>query len=121
MATQRMNAEDTDARPSAEDLTGKEMRFATRNSDGEFELCGAAGVIAGVIQEGKDVGLSSSIAWGSTLRVIAGAAVGAGERVNSDNEGRAVEGTVNSFGISVGACSNAGEVIEVQAQSTTSA
>lgn len=114
MATQRMNAEDTDARPSAEDLTGKEMRFATRNSDGEFALCGAAGLIAGVIQEGKPVGQSTSIAWGSTLRVTAGAAVGAGVRVNSDSTGRAVPGTANSFGISVGAVTAAGEVVEVQ-------
>jgi len=116
MTTQRMNAEDTDARPSASDLTGKEMRFATRNSDGEFALCGAAGIIAGVIQEGKPVGQSTSIAWGSTLRVIAGAAVATGVRVNSDSEGRAVAGTTNSFGVSASAALAAGEVIEVQWQ-----
>jgi hypothetical protein len=92
MAVTRQVGSQTDAKPSAVDLTGKEFRFAKRVNDGgesKFSLAAAGEQVAGVISEGKAVGLHTSVDTGNQLKVVAGAAVNPGQFVASDADGAA--------------------------------
>jgi hypothetical protein len=92
MAVTRQVGSQTDAKPSNADLTGKEYRFAKRvNAGGEsrFDVCGAGQQMAGVISEGKAVGLHTSVDTGNQLKVVASAAINPGQKVSSDANGAA--------------------------------
>jgi len=113
MAVQKQDGWATDARPGNSDLTGKEFLFCTRNADGTIDLCGAAGVIAGVISEGKAAGLWSSFNTGGMLKVIAGGAIAVGDVVGSGANGVAISGAANPAGRARNATAGAGEYVEV--------
>lgn len=114
MATQKQDGLFTDAAVGAADLTGKEGRFCTRASDGKINVSTAGAVIAGVISEGKAADLYSSFnTGGGWLKVIAGAAIAIGDKVQSDANGLAVTGSSNPFGIAKSATSASGEYVEV--------
>lgn len=98
MAVQKTFGAATDAAVSAEDLRGKEYHTAVRNADGQFELSEDDGPVAGVIQEGKDVGYWSSISTGGIAKVVAASPINAGQRVASAAGGQAKAGNTNSYG-----------------------
>lgn len=112
MATQRQDGWATDCKESAEDLTGKEFYFATRDSTGKLALCGNGEKIAGVISEGRIAGKHTSINTGGQLKVIAGGSISVGDNVQSDGNGKAVTGSTNAFGYAINAAS-AGEMVEI--------
>lgn len=114
MATQKQDGLFTDTALSAVDLRGSEFLFCTREADGTISVCGADEKIAGVISEGKDVGLHSSFnTGGGWLKVIAGGPIAINDPVKSDAQGRGVNGATNMFGYAKSAASAAGVFVEV--------
>lgn len=116
MAVQKQDGLHTDVGVSASDLRGDEFKFCKRdNSTGEIDLCGDDGQIAGVISEGKNVGLHTSfnLRGNPILKVIVGEAISRGDDVASMAGGLAKTGSTNSFGV---ARNNAavGEYVEVE-------
>jgi hypothetical protein len=114
MAVERFTGSQTDAKPSTVDLTGKEFHLATRVAGG-FALCGLGGKAAGVISEGKAVGLHTSIKTGNQLKVLAGTNIAVGDKVTSDANGklRVVGAGHEQFGIAMSAGAN-GELVTVE-------
>jgi hypothetical protein len=90
MAVQRQVGAFTDAKPSGADLRGKEYHFAILDNAGLLQIAGLGVAADGVIQEGKNVGLSSTYATGNELKVIAGAAIDEGDQIASDATGQAI-------------------------------
>ncbi|MEJ7831337.1 MAG: capsid cement protein [Nocardioides sp.] len=111
MAVERFTGSQTDAKPSATDLTGKEFFLATRVPGG-FTLAGAGAKVAGVISEGKAVGLHSSVKTGNQLKAVAGAAIAVGDTLASDAAGKAVPAGAGAsgFGVAMSAAAN-GEMV----------
>lgn len=111
MAVERFTGSQTDAKPSAADLTGKEFFLATRVPGG-FQLAGAGSKVAGVISEGKPVGLHTSIKTGNQLKAVAGGNVAVGDALASDAAGKVITagGGVASFGTAMSAAA-AGEMV----------
>ncbi len=112
MAVQKQDGFFTDCKESAEDLRGKEFCFATRNSTGKLELCGAGEKIAGVISEGRDTGYHTSINTGGQLKAIAGGAINPGDNVQSDGSGHAISGSTNMLGVAMNVVAQ-GEYVEI--------
>lgn len=96
MAVERFTGSQTDAKPSTVDLRGKEFHFAKRVAGG-FALCGNKEIPAGVIHEGKNVGLNTSIKTGNQLKVKAGAAIAVNDKIGSNAEGEAVVAAATWF------------------------
>lgn len=115
MAIQKQDGLHTDSAESNEDLRGKEDLFCHRRADGKVELCGAGGVIEGVISEGRDVGYHTSYntRGNPILRVVAGAAIAIGQEVQSNGSGEAIPGSTNAFGYAHSAVGGSGEIVEV--------
>lgn len=117
MAVTRQVGAMTDCKASAVDLTGKEFRFAKRvNDSGEskFNLAGAGEAVAGVISEGKAVGLHTSVDTGNQLKVVAGAAINPGQFVASDANGAArVATTGQNIAAQAISAAQAGELVEI--------
>ncbi len=111
MAVQRQDGLMTDAKPSAEDLRGKEYCLATRTSTGALALCGAGGKVAGVISEGRNVGYHTSINTGNQLKCIAGGAITANDVIQSDGSGHAITGGSAPFGTAINSAAQ-GEYVE---------
>lgn len=114
MAIQRQDGWANDSAPTlvGNDLTGKERRFVTRVSGG-IRLAQAGEYVAGVLQEGKAAGLTSSFATsGYPLKVIASQAFTIGQAVQAGADGTAIVGTTNQVGVSRNACAS-GEMVEV--------
>jgi hypothetical protein len=114
MTVQRQVGSQTDCQESATDLRGKENRFAKRVAGPKFAVAGAGEKVAGIISEGKNVGLHTSINTGNQLRVVAGAALAVGDVVQSDAEGRAIVGTTNPAGTVIFPASAAGVLAEIE-------
>lgn len=121
MAAQKQDGLHTDVMESAEDLTGKEDFFVTRNAGGKAELCGEGEVIAGVISEGRTIGKHTSFntKGNPILRVKAGEAIAIGAEVQSNSIGAAMAGSTNPIGKARSAAGGSGEVISVETYSTT--
>lgn len=96
MAVERFVGSMTDAKLSTVDLRGKEFHFAKRVAGG-FAICGNKEKPAGVIHEGKNVGLHTSIKTGNQLKVVAAAALNPGDKVGSDANGQAVVAAATWF------------------------
>ena len=93
-------------------LEGKERRFVTRVTGG-IRLAQNGEQVAGVLQEGKAVGLTSSFATsGYPLKVIASAAFTVGAAIMCGADGTAIVGTTNQVGVSRNAGAS-GELCEV--------
>lgn len=115
MAVQRQDgwANDSGEVLTGHDLRGKEHRFCTRTSAGYIRLAQAGEYVSGVIQEGANAGYAASFATsGHPLKVIAGAAITAGQAVMSGGDGTVVPGTTNQVGVARNSC-NSGEMCEV--------
>jgi hypothetical protein len=115
MAVQKQDGLHTDVAESNVDLRGLEDRFCHKRADGKLELCGAGGVIDGVISEGRNVGYHTSYntRGNPILRVQAGAAVTRGQEVQSNGTGQAIAGSTNAFGYARNSVGGSGEILEV--------
>lgn len=111
MAVERFTGSQTDAKPSAVDLTGKEFFLAKRVAGG-FALAALGEKVAGVISEGKPVGQHSSIKTGNQLKAIAGAAIAVDDKLASDANGkvRVAAAGHHVFGRAMSAAAN-GELV----------
>lgn len=112
MAVQKQDGLFTDSAAGGSDLTGKEYRLCTRASNGQINQSTAGAVVAGVISEGKASGLYSSFNNGGKLKAIAGGIIAIGDKLQSDANGLAVQGTTNSFGVATSSTSASGEYVE---------
>jgi hypothetical protein len=114
MAVQKQNEIAMDCKPTAtgHDLTGKERRCAARDASGNFRLAQLGEVVAGVIQEGKIAGKSSTVMTGGMAKCIAGGAITPGQAVQSGGDGVVIAGATNSFGTSRNSAFS-GEMVEV--------
>lgn len=122
MATEKFTGSQTDAALSDVDLRGKEFHAARYTATG-ITLAGAGANVAGIISEGKDVGLHSSIKTGNILKAVAGGAIAAGARVASNAAGRFVTAGVGteSFGTAIHAASGDGVLFDIQVDRTRTA
>lgn len=114
MATEKFTGSQTDSALSDADLRHKELRFCKRTATG-VNIAGAGERVAGVISEGKNIGLYTSFKTGNILKVIASAAIAAGAQVASAADGAvrtAVAGD-NVCGSANVAASGAGVVIDI--------
>jgi hypothetical protein len=119
MAVQRQTGAQTDAKASAVDLTGKEFFLAKRTGGGTLEhaarytLAGLGEKVAGVISEGKAVGLHTSVNTGNQLKAVAGATIAVGDELSSDANGkvRVAASTHYVFGTAINAAVS-GEMVE---------
>lgn len=113
MATERKTGAQTDCLESASDLRGKEFYLATITAAGKVDLCGLGGKVIGVITEGKNTGLHSSLATGNQLKALAGAAIDEGDKLSSDGNGkvRVAAATHQVFGTAKSAAAD-GELVE---------
>lgn len=114
MAVQRQVGAFTDAKPSATNLKGKDGRFAKRVAGG-LDVCGLGEQPAGVISEGKEVGLHTSINTGNQLKVLAGANIAIDDKISSDADGRAKVSAAGDYvyGNAISAAA-AGEFVEFE-------
>lgn len=118
MAVQKQDGLFTDVAKSAVDLTDKEQLFISVAADGTGNLTAAGARIDGVISRGMPAGKHTSFntPGNPILRVMAGAAIAAKQRVCSDAQGRAVPGLTNSFGYAREAADAAGVIIAIVPQ-----
>jgi hypothetical protein len=104
------------------DLSAGQFRFVELAADAQVDLVAAAGGDAvGVLQNDPSAaGRAATVAVLGVSKVVAGAAVAAGARVQSDDEGRALAAASGDvvLGRALTAASAAGEVIEVLLLST---
>jgi hypothetical protein len=115
MATEKFTGAQTDTGLSDADLTGKELRFCKRTATG-VDLGTAASKVAGVISEGKDVGLHTSFKTGNILKVLAGEQIDVGDQIGCGANGlarTAVAGD-NVCGIAISAASAANVVFDME-------
>ena len=104
------------ARNSGVNLTGKEYFWAKVNSSGDFVLAGLGDQALGTIQEGKVVGLHSTIMTSGVAKITAGVAIAAGDAVASDANGKAKVVAVgeNVCGIAMEAAAADGVIFAVR-------
>jgi hypothetical protein len=114
MAVERFTGSQTDAKPSVSDLTGKEFLLAKRVAGG-LDLATLGSKVAGVISEGKAIGLHTSIKTGNQVKALAGAAIAVGDSVTSDANGkvRVAAATHQVFGRAISAAAN-GELVTIE-------
>lgn len=114
MAVERFTGSQTDAKPSVSDLTGKEFLLAKRVAGG-LDLATLGSKVAGVISEGKAIGLHTSIKTGNQVKALAGAAIAVGDSVTSDAAGkvRVAAATHQVFGRAISAAAN-GELVTIE-------
>lgn len=112
MAVERHDSAFADSAVGAADLSAKVYYLGTINSSGQLAVCGNQGIVAGVITEGKAAGLYSTFSRGPKIKCIAGGTIAAGERVESDANGKAVAGTTAVFGVARTSAVS-GDIVEV--------
>lgn len=114
MAVTRFTGSQTDSGPSGVDLRGKEFHCGRKNGAGAIVLAGAAERVDGIIMEGKDVGLWSTLHTGNQLKAVAGVAIAVGDKLTSRADGR-VGVAVDEGNVFGTAKSNAdaGELVEI--------
>jgi hypothetical protein len=112
MAVERHDSANMESAIGAADLSEKVFYLGTIDNTGKLAVCGNQGIVAGVITEGKAAGLYSTFSRGPKVKVIAGGSITAGERVESDGNGKAAAGTTAVFGVARTSAS-ANEIVEV--------
>lgn len=114
MATEKFTGSQTDSALSDADLTGKTLRFCKRTATG-VNLAAAGNKVAGVISEGKGIGLHTSFKTGNILKVIAGEDIAVGDQIGSGANGLARTAVVgdNVCGVANSAASAAGVVFDM--------
>lgn len=120
MAVQKQDGLHTDVGESAEDLTGKEFLFCTRDADGKVSLAGDGDSIAGVISEGRTTGKHTSFntRGNPILKVIAGGAIARNADVQAGADGKAKSGSTNMFGVARNSAAT-GEMVEIATYQTS--
>lgn len=86
---------ETITREAGSDLSASQYRFVNLASDNQVDRAASAGVdCLGVLQNKPDAaGRAACIATGGTSKVVAGGTFDAGDKITTDNQGRAVEAT----------------------------
>ena len=121
MTTQNASFPDSPFEASG-DLSGAQYRIVAKNSSARqvFRANSDDDVIVGVLQnKPKAEGRAATVRIGGTAKVVAGAAVAAGDRVTTDSQGRAIKSTysnadlVSQLGVAITAATAAGQLIEV--------
>jgi hypothetical protein len=96
------------------DLSTSLNRFVKINSSNQVVLAGSGDKVLGTLFEVAALNGPASVQFGGIAKVIAGAAVAAGARVQSDGNGAAITLAAGvSAGMALFAASAAGEVIPV--------
>lgn len=96
------------------DLSSSLNRFIKINSSNQAVLAGSGDKVLGTLFEVAALGGPASIQFGGIAKVVAGAAITAGSRVQSDGNGAAITLAAGvSAGIALFAAAAAGEVIPV--------
>lgn len=85
------------ARNAGADLSAKLHFFAKIASDGDIELAGDGGVVAGVIIEAATQNNPATIQFGGIGKVVAAETIDEGDRIASDADGKAVVAAVGDF------------------------
>ena len=102
---------------AAADLSTHQFKFVKVTANRRVNITGAGEQAIGVLQDDPDAAGKSAAVWGpgSTSKVVAGAAVTAGDKVMSDATGRAITATSTNFinGVAIEAAAGAGAVITV--------
>lgn len=114
MATERKIGSGMDTAKSAADLSSKN-RFLVKRVAAGIALCAAGEYVAGVLVEGKAIGLHNTFATSNQVKALAGAAIAVGAKVSSDANGKlrtAVAGD-NVLGIAASAAAGDGELVTV--------
>ncbi len=112
MATERFTGSQTEALPSVTDLTGKELHLATVVAGG-MQLAGLGQKVAGVISEGKEIGLHSSMKTGNQLKAVADVAIAVGDALASSADGQVKVAAAGQFVFGrAKTAADAGEIVE---------
>jgi predicted TIM-barrel enzyme len=114
MAVERFTGSQTDTVLSDIDLRDKEFYALKRTATGGT-LCVAGDHCDGVISEGKNVGLHSSIKTGNQVKAIAGAAVAVGAKVTPDANGKFITATAGTevFGTAISIANAANDLFTI--------
>lgn len=112
MATTRFTGAQNDAQPSTVNLTGKEFHLAKLVAGG-VALAGLGDKVAGVISEGKAVGLYSSFHTGNQLKAVADVAIAMGDKLASSADGQVKVAAAGQFVFGTAkTAADAGELVE---------
>jgi hypothetical protein len=112
MATTRFTGAQNDALPSVTDLRGKEFHLAKVTAAG-VTLAGLGEKVAGVISEGKNIGLHSSFHTGNQLKAVADVAIAVGDKLASSADGQVKVAAANQFVFGTAkTAADAGEMVE---------
>ena len=112
MAIQQVHESLLYARNAGADLSGKLFYFAKFDTDGDINLAGDGGTVAGVIIEAAVADMPVTIQFGGVGKVIAAETIAANARIASDANGKAVAAAVNDFEVgTVTEGGNAGDII----------
>ena len=99
------------------DLSAKQYYIMKVSAAGKVDLCGDGELMIGVLQIKPDAdGRGATVAGvGSVTKVIAGAAITAGDKVSSDTDGKAITATDGDWmlGIALDTVANANELVTV--------
>ena len=104
---------DAIARIATNDLTGKLFYLAKLDATGQFVLAGSGDAVFGAIIEEAVAGKPATVLYNGLSKVIAGASIAAGDRLQSDVNGKAITlaGGVG-FGMAVSGPHVAGDIFE---------
>lgn len=103
-------------REAGADLSAKQYHFVNMSSDGQVDAVASAGAQGiGVLQDKPTAaGQAACIAVYGVSKVVAGADVTAGNRVQADGNGKAIAATTGDFVMGVAlTAGNSGDLIEV--------
>ena len=107
------------------DLSGAQYRIMAKNSSPRqvFRANSDDDTIVGVLQNQPAAeGRAATVCIGGTAKVVAGAAIAAGDRVTTDSQGRAIKSVygngdlVSQLGVAITAVTAAGQFVEVLVQ-----
>ena len=86
-----MQSRDTRTYVAGEDLSAAQFKFVTLEADGEIDIADAAGERAlGVLQNQPAAGKAATVCMTGKVMVVAGAAVTAGDEIQTDASGDAI-------------------------------
>lgn len=102
------------AAPAAVDLTGKLNLLMVMDSAGNINIAGSGVKVFGSLYEEAKATYPATVQFAGVAKVISGAAVAAGARVQSDAAGKAITLAAGiHVGIALAASTGSGQVIPV--------
>ena len=104
-------------RVAAADLTGSQYLAVTLDASSELVLAGAGLTAIGVLQTNPDVGEEGTIEAIGITKMVAGATIAPGDRLELDASSRAIVATT---GVVIGICIEGGAIGEIASVLLTS-